>query len=85
MRALSAVAFVDGDPVRFIPGPIWARLYYPILASLVMSVAIYLVDLVRPWMMNGMPSECSSAGRGSSISGLEMISASTRALRTVRR
>jgi hypothetical protein len=44
-----AIAFVDGDPVRFAPGPIWAQLYYPILASLVASVVIYLIDLVRPW------------------------------------
>ena len=43
------IAFVDGDPVRFVPGPIWAQLYYPILASLIASLVIYLVDLVRPW------------------------------------
>lgn len=39
----------DDDPVRFIPAPIWAELYYPILASLVGSIAVYLIDLVRPW------------------------------------
>lgn len=43
------IVFVDGDPVRFVPGPIWARLYYPILAVLLASVVIYLIDLVRPW------------------------------------
>jgi hypothetical protein len=43
------IAYVGGDPVRFTPGPIWAQLYYPILASLVASIAIYLIDLVRPW------------------------------------
>ena len=43
------IAFVGGDPVRFVPGPIWGQLYYPILGSLVAAVAIYLADLVRPW------------------------------------
>lgn len=43
------IAFVDGDPVRFTPGPIWAQLYYPILASLVVSLVIDLIDRVRPW------------------------------------
>ena len=42
-------AFYDGDPVRFVPAPIWQELYYPILASLVASVGVYLIDLVRPW------------------------------------
>lgn len=44
-----AIPLVSGDPVHFVPGPIWAQLYYPILASLVASVVIYLIDLVRPW------------------------------------
>ncbi len=39
----------NGDPVRFVAAPIWAELYYPILASLVGSIAVYLIDLVRPW------------------------------------
>jgi hypothetical protein len=43
------MVFVDGDPVRFVPGPIWSQLYYPILASLVACVVIYLIDMVRPW------------------------------------
>jgi hypothetical protein len=42
-------AFFDGDAVRFVPAPIWRDLYFPILASLVASVGVYLIDLVRPW------------------------------------
>ena len=37
------------DPVRVVPAPIWGQLYYPILLALVSSIAIYLIDLVRPW------------------------------------
>ena len=29
--------------------PIWTRLYFPILASLVAWIAIQAIDLVRPW------------------------------------
>ena len=43
------IVFVDGDAVRFTPAPLWAQLYYPILASGVAAVIIYLIDLVRPW------------------------------------
>jgi hypothetical protein len=42
-------AFFDGDPVRFVPAPIWRELYFPILVSLVASIGVYLIDLVRPW------------------------------------
>ena len=37
------------DPVRVVPTPIWGQLYYPILLALISSIAIYLIDLVRPW------------------------------------
>jgi hypothetical protein len=43
------IVFLDGDAVTFTRGPIWGQLYYPILASLVASLVIYLIDLVRPW------------------------------------
>jgi hypothetical protein len=43
------IVFLDGDAVSFTRGPIWSQLYYPILASLVASLVIYLIDLVRPW------------------------------------
>ena len=39
----------DGDRVRFTAAPIWTELYYPILLSLVASIGVHLVDLVRPW------------------------------------
>ena len=42
-------AVYDGEPVKFVPAPIWGQLYYPILLSLLSSIAIYLIDLVRPW------------------------------------
>jgi hypothetical protein len=47
-------AFIDGDPVRFSRGQVWSAFYYPILASLVASIAIYVVDLVRPWRSLGV-------------------------------
>ena len=40
---------MHGEPVRFEAAPIWHELYYPILASLIASVGVYLIDLVRPW------------------------------------
>jgi hypothetical protein len=43
------IVFLDGDSVSFTRGAIWGQLYYPILASLVVSLVIYLIDLVRPW------------------------------------
>jgi len=39
----------DGEPVTFTMAPIWTRLYFPILASLVAWIAIQAIDLVRPW------------------------------------
>jgi hypothetical protein len=39
----------DGEPLEFVPAPLWADLYYPILLILVASIGVYLVDLVRPW------------------------------------
>ena len=38
-----------GDQVRFSAAPIWTKLYFPILVSLVASTGVHLVDLVRPW------------------------------------
>ena len=38
-----------GAPVRFVAAAIWSTIYYPILFSLLASIAIYIVDLVRPW------------------------------------
>ena len=40
---------VDGGRVRFTASPIWAELYLPILVSLVASVGVHLIDLIRPW------------------------------------
>jgi hypothetical protein len=42
-------AFSGGEAVRFVAAPIWRTLYFPILASLVASIGVYLIDLVRPW------------------------------------
>jgi hypothetical protein len=42
-------AFIDSRPVTFVPSPIWATLFYPILLLLLSSIVIYLIDLVRPW------------------------------------
>jgi hypothetical protein len=41
--------FYDGEAVRFVAAPIWHELYFPILTSLIVSVGVYLIDLVRPW------------------------------------
>lgn len=41
--------FFDGDPVRLVPAPIWQELYLPILVSLLASIGVYFIDLVRPW------------------------------------
>ena len=38
-----------GDRVRLTAAPVWAELYLPILVSLVASIGVHLVDLVRPW------------------------------------
>jgi hypothetical protein len=43
------LVFYDGDPVRFTAAPIWMELYFPILFSLVASIGVHLIDLVRPW------------------------------------
>jgi hypothetical protein len=40
--------YIEGE-VKFVPAPVWARLYYPILFALISSIVIYLIDLVRPW------------------------------------
>lgn len=39
----------DGTPVTFTPAPILAELYVPILFALLGTIAIHLIDLVRPW------------------------------------
>ena len=41
--------FFSSEPARIAAGPMWAGLYWPILISLVVSVGIHLVDMVRPW------------------------------------
>ena len=41
--------FYAGESLRLEAAPIWRTLYYPILASLIASVGVYLIDLVRPW------------------------------------
>ena len=41
--------FFDTEPARIAAGPMWAGLYWPILISLVVSVGIHLIDMVRPW------------------------------------
>jgi hypothetical protein len=46
---LPELSYDAGDSVRFEAAPIWQALYYPILASLIAGVGIYLIDLVRPW------------------------------------
>jgi len=38
-----------GQSVRFVAAAIWTTMFYPILFSLIASIAIYIVDLVRPW------------------------------------
>ena len=40
----------DGEPVRFVPAPIWTDAATTRSSfSLIASVGIYLIDLVRPW------------------------------------
>jgi hypothetical protein len=46
---LPDLSFYAGDSVRFEAAPIWRALYYPILASLIAGIGVYLIDLVRPW------------------------------------
>lgn len=41
--------FFDSEPARIVPGPMWAPLYWPILLSLLASIGIHLIDMVRPW------------------------------------
>lgn len=46
---LPAFADYDGEPVRFVPDPVWAAVYLPILINVLVSIATSFVDLVRPW------------------------------------
>jgi hypothetical protein len=41
--------FFDSRPARIVAGPIWTQLYWPILLSLIASIVIYTIDMVRPW------------------------------------
>jgi hypothetical protein len=41
--------FFSSEPARIQAGPIWAQLYWPILLSLIASIGIYTIDMVRPW------------------------------------
>ncbi len=36
-------------PVRLVPDPVWATVYFPILLSLLVTIAASFVDLMRPW------------------------------------
>ncbi len=38
----------DGVPVRFAAAPIWAEVYWPVLAALAGGIAVSLVDMMRP-------------------------------------
>ena len=38
-----------GQPVRFVPDPVWGAVYPPILLSVLVTVAISFVDLMRAW------------------------------------
>lgn len=38
-----------GEPVRFVPDPVWASVYLPVLINVLVSIAGSFVDLVRPW------------------------------------
>jgi hypothetical protein len=39
----------EGAPVRFTAAPIWSAMYYPILLVLTATIALHLIDLLRPW------------------------------------
>ena len=41
--------FYAGESLHLEAAPIWRTLYYPILASLIASAGVYLIDLIRPW------------------------------------
>jgi hypothetical protein len=41
--------FFNSEPARIAGGPVWGQLYWPILVSLIASIGIYLIDMVRPW------------------------------------
>ena len=41
--------FFNSLPARIVAGPIWTELYWPILLSLIASIVIYTIDMIRPW------------------------------------
>jgi len=48
VRAPQLVFYADAE-LHVTAAPIWSQLYFPILLSVVASVGLHLVDLVRPW------------------------------------
>jgi len=46
---LPAIAELGAMPVRFAAEPIWSVLYFPILLSVAVTIALSLADLLRPW------------------------------------
>lgn len=40
--------FFGGEAARIIPGPMWAPLYWPILLSLITSIGVHVIDMIRP-------------------------------------
>jgi hypothetical protein len=46
---LPAIVDWGDDPFRFVPDPVWASLYLPILVSVLVTIATSFVDLMRPW------------------------------------
>ncbi len=48
VRLPDAIRF-DGLPIRFAADPVWASVYVPVLMTLLVSIAMSFVDLMRPW------------------------------------
>lgn len=46
---LPAGAELGGGTVRFVADPVWAGAYYPIMMSVIVTIATSFVDLMRPW------------------------------------
>jgi len=44
----------DGQPIRFVPAQIWTTMFYPILVTLAASIAVHIIDLLRPWRTLGV-------------------------------
>ena len=48
VRAPEFVFYADAE-LRFTAAPVWSQLYYPILVSVIASIGLHLIDVVRPW------------------------------------